>query len=184
MPVAVNTPARSGQLRQIKCRESIMRKIIVGVILLMAAQGVALAQGSTDRKGWGYAFGGVGGASGSGSTAFFSAGGGGEGLVFKGLGLGAEIGYVAPFRDPGNGIGIVSPNISYHFSRESKLVPFVTGGYSLAFRNSANSSGGNFGGGVQYWMKDRVALRVEFRDHVFSSDSPHLFQFRVGLSFR
>lgn len=161
-----------------------MQRTIVGVILLIAAQGVALAQGSNERRGWGYAFGGVGGASGSGSTAFFQAGGGGEGLVYKGLGLGAEVGYIAPFRSPGDGFGILSPDVSYHFSNgSSKLVPFVTGGYSLAFRRGT-SSGGNFGGGVQYWMKDRVALRVEFRDHVFSSDSPHLFQFRVGLSFR
>jgi hypothetical protein len=161
-----------------------MRKIILGVILLMLAQGVTLAQSSNERRGWGYAVGGVGAASGNGSTGFFQVAGGGEGLVYKGLGLGAEIGYLAPFRGPGDGLGIVSPDFSYHFSRGSKLVPFVTGGYSLAFRSGATSSGGNFGGGVQYWMKDHVALRVEFRDHVFSSDSPHLFQFRVGISFR
>jgi hypothetical protein len=165
-------------------RRTSMRKFIVGVVLLMAVHGVVLAQGTTDRKGWGYAFGGVGGASGSGSTAFFSAGGGGERLVHKGLGLGADIEYLAPFRDPGNGLGIISPDISYHFSRGSKLVPFVTGGYSLAFRSGATASGGNFGGGVQYWMKDHIGLRFEVRDHVFSSDSPHQFQFRVGLSFR
>ncbi|MEK6409013.1 MAG: outer membrane beta-barrel protein [Acidobacteriota bacterium] len=162
-----------------------MRKIIVGVLFLMVASGVALAQGSNPPRGWGYGFGGVGGASGSGSsTAFFSVGAGGEGLVYKGLGLGAEVGYIAPFRSAGDGIGILSPDVSYHFSNgSSKLVPFVTGGYSLAFRNGT-SSGGNFGGGVQYWMKDHLGLRVEFRDHVFSSDSPHFFQFRVGLSFR
>lgn len=161
-----------------------MRKIIAAVVLLMAAQAVALAQTTSEHRGWGYAVGGVGGASGSGSTAFFQAAGGGEGLVYKGLGLGGEVGYLAPFQNPGNGFGIVSPDVSYHFSRGSKLVPFVTGGYSMAFRSGATSSGGNFGGGVQYWMKDHVGLRVEFRDHVFSSDSPHLFQIRVGLSFR
>jgi len=161
-----------------------MRKILVAIVLVISVQVVVCAQTSGERKGWGYVVGGVGGASGSGSTAFFQVAGGGEGLVYKGLGLGAEIGYLAPFRDGGDGLGIASPDISYHFSRESKLVPFVTGGYSLAFRSGVNSSGGNFGGGVQYWMKDRVALRVEFRDHVFSSDSPHLFQFRVGLAFR
>ena len=90
---------------------------------------------------------------------------------------------LAPFRASGDGIGVFSANGAYHFQRpKSKLVPFVTGGYSLAFR-SFTSSGGNFGGGVQYWMKDHLGLRFEVRDHVFSSDSPHFFQFRVGLSF-
>lgn len=160
-----------------------MRKIIVGLIMLIAIQGVAFAQSSSEPRGWGYAFGGVGGASGSGSTPFFQVGAGGDGLVYKGLGLGAEVGYVAPFRRPGDGFGILSPDISYHFNRKSKLVPFVTGGPSLAFRNGA-AGGGNFGGGVNYWMNDHLGLRLEFRDHIFSSDSPHLYQFRVGLSFR
>lgn len=160
-----------------------MRRIILGVILLIAVQGVALAQSSTERRGWGYMFGGAGAATGDFSTGFFSVGAGGEGLVSNGLGLGAEIGYLAPFRQPGEGLGLFSGDVSYHFSRSSKLVPFVTGGYSAIFRSGA-SQGGNFGGGVQYWMKERVALRLEFRDHVFSSDSPHLVQFRVGLSFR
>ena len=161
-----------------------MRKIIVAVALLMAVQGVALAQTSADRRAWGYVFGGAGGASGSGSTALFQVGGGGEGLFYKGLGMGAEVSYVAPFREGGDGLGIFSTDIVYHFNRSSKLVPFVNGGYSLGFRNRARSHGGNFGGGVQYWMKDHVGLRLEFRDHGFSSDSPHLYEFRVGLSFR
>jgi hypothetical protein len=160
-----------------------MRKMILAVIFLMVIQGIALAQGSNERKAWGYVFGGAGASSGDFSTASFQSGAGGEGLVHKGIGLGAEIGYLAPFRAVGDGIGLFSADASYHFSRRSKLVPFVTGGYSAAFRSGA-SHGGNFGGGVHYWIKDHVGLRFEFRDHVFSSDSPHLFQFRVGLSFR
>jgi hypothetical protein len=162
-----------------------MRKIIVGILFLMVASGIALAQSSNQHRGWGYVFGGVGSATGGGSTGLFTAGAGGEGLVYKGLGLGAEVGYLAPFQGAGNGFGILSTDVSYHFARgSSKLVPFVSGGYSLGFRGSAAGSGGNFGGGVQYWMKDHLGLRLEFRDHVFSSDSPHLYQFRAGLSFR
>jgi hypothetical protein len=163
---------------------SILRNTITAMTLLALIQVVAFAQNPSDRRAWGYAFGGVGGNSGGGSTATFAVGAGGEGLVYKGLGLGAEIGYIAPFRAGGSGIGILSPDVSYHFQRpNSKLVPFVTGGYSLAFRGGVSSSGGNFGGGVQYWIKDHLGLRFEFRDHVFSSDSPHFYQFRVGLSF-
>ena len=151
---------------------------LVGII-----QAAAFAQSSSDKKAWGYVFGGVGGNSGGDNRVSFQVGGGGEALVYKGLGLGAEVGYLAPFRAGGDGFGIFSADGSYHFkSSHSKLVPFVTGGYSLAFRNST-SSGGNYGGGVQYWMKDHLGLRLEFRDHVFSSDSPHFYQFRVGLSF-
>lgn len=160
-----------------------MRKIIITAIVLMTIQGIALAQGSNERRGWGYVFGGAGASSGDFSTGFFQVGTGGEGLVANGFGLGAEIGYLAPFRSGGNGIGLFSGDASYHFNRSSKLVPFVTGGYSAAFRSGA-SHGGNLGGGVHYWMKEHVGLRFEVRDHVFSSDSPHLFQFRVGLTFR
>lgn len=161
-----------------------MRKVITAITVLVLMQAVALGQSSPDRRAWGYVVGGAGGNSGGSSTGWFQVAAGGEGLVTKGLGLGAEIGYLAPFRSGGDGIGIFSPDVSYHFKRSSsKLVPFVTGGYSLAFRSGAGSSGGNFGGGVQYWMKDHLGLRLEFRDHVFSSDSPHFYQFRAGLSF-
>lgn len=160
-----------------------MRKMILAALFLIVIQGIALAQGPKERKAWGYVFGGAGGSSGDFSTGFFQFGASGDGLVYKGFGLGAEIGYLAPFRAGGNGVGLFSADASYHFSRTSKLVPFVIGGCSAAFR-SGTSHGGNFGGGLHYWMKDHVGLRFEVRDHVFSSDSPHLFQFRVGLSFR
>lgn len=162
---------------------AILRMTITATILVLV-QAVAFAQSPNDKKTWGYVFGGVGGNSGSGSNASFQVGAGGEGLVYKGLGLGAEVGYIGPFSSPGGGFGVLSPDVSYHFKTSNpKLRPFVTGGYSLAFRGGGTSSGGNFGGGVQYWMKDHLGLRFEFRDHVFSSDSPHFYQFRVGLSF-
>ena len=163
--------------------ETMMRKMLLAAILLTVVQGVAMAQSSGEKKGWGYVFAGAGASAGDFSTNYFQVGGGGEGLLNNGFGMGAEIGYLAPFRSGGNGIALFSSGPSYHFNRSSKLVPFVTGGYSAAFRNGA-SHGGHFGGGVHYWMKDHVGLRFEVRDHVFSSDSPHLFQFRVGLSFR
>lgn len=165
-----------------------MRRTITGLIFLMVISGAASAQTTgTSPRGWGYFVGGVGATAGNGSsTGTFQVAGGGEGLVYRGLGLGAEVGYIGPFDQPGEGFGILSVNPSYHFrnaSSSGRLVPFVTGGFSLGFR-SGTAGGGNFGGGVQYWMKDHVGLRVEFRDHVFSSDTPHFFQFRVGLSFR
>jgi hypothetical protein len=160
-----------------------MRRLVMVVSILLGAQVVALGQTASEPRGWGYGFGGVVGTS-EGPAALLHVGGGGEGLVYKGLGLGAEIGYLSPFQDLGEGIGILSTNVGYHFVKPNhKLVPFITGGFSLAFKHGA-SGGGNFGGGVQYWMRPHLGLRFEFRDHVFSSDNPHLYGFRVGLSFR
>lgn len=158
-----------------------MRRLVSTIIFLAILPTLAHAQ-SDERKGWGYLFGGAGGASES-STAFLHTGGGGEGLIYKGLGVGAEVGYFTPFSRFGDGFGILSVDVAHHFNRNEKLVPFVTGGYSLAFRGGS-SSGGNFGGGVQYWATDRVGLRFEFRDHIFSSDSPHFYSFRAGITFR
>lgn len=162
-----------------------MRRLVMVVSFFVLGQAAAFGQTMSEPRAWGYGFGGVGGTSG-GSVATLHVGGGGEGLVYKGLGLGAEVGYLSPFEDLSDGIGILSTNVSYHFVKpksNQKLVPFVTGGFSLAFRNGA-SGGGNFGGGVQYWVRPRLGLRFEFRDHIFSSDTTHLYGFRVGLSFR
>lgn len=163
-----------------------MRKLILVVTAIIVCSMTAAAQSKDSRRGWGYAFGGVGAISDSGANPFFHVGGGGEGLVYKGLGFGGEIGYFAPFESGSDGVGLLSVNTAYHFGGNDasrKVVPFVTGGYSLAFRDFA-SHGGNFGGGVQWWVRDRVALRFEVRDHIFSSDSPHAVSFRVGVSFR
>ena len=158
-----------------------MRRIVLLLFVLALTPAITEAQ-SSDKKGWGYLFGGPGGASGGGDV-FLHVGGGGEGLVYGGLGVGGELGYFTPFNDLGDGIGLASVNLSGHFNRKAKVSPFITGGFSAAFRNGA-SGGGNFGGGVHYWVSDNVGMRFEFRDHIFSSDSAHLFSFRVGISFR
>jgi hypothetical protein len=114
-------------------------------------------------------------------------GGGGEALVCKGLGLGGEVGYLAPWRSMGDGIGTFSPDVSYHFrprDGERKLVPFITGGYTLFFR-SGTANGFNFGGGVNYWFREHLGLRLEFRDNVSTTyATEHSLGFRVGLAFR
>jgi hypothetical protein len=84
-------------------------------------------------------------------------------------------------------MGTLSPDVSYHFrprSGEQKLVPFVTGGYTLFFR-SGTANGFNFGGGVNYWFREHLGLRLEFRDNVSTTDATvHWLGFRVGLAFR
>ena len=93
-------------------------------------------------------------------------GGGGEAFVWRGLGVGGEVGYVRPV--DGGGAGLLSVNGSYHWNARShwKVKPFVTAGYSLAVGSGvANLT--NVGGGITYWMKDRLGLRVEYREYVW-----------------
>jgi hypothetical protein len=104
------------------------------------------------------------------------------------MAVGGELGYLARLRDTGSsGLGLASLNASYHFgagNRDRRVVPFVTGGGSVFFAGNGSTGGGNFGGGIQYWTRSRWGLRVEYRSHILSSDSPHIYEFRVGLAFR
>ena len=161
-----------------------MRKLFVIILLMSAIPATAFGQSQSERRGWGYAFAGVGGTTGTDSGALFTVGGGGERLLYRGFGIGGEIGYVSASNSIGDGIGVGSVDLAYHFNRSGKVAPFVTGGASAAFRSDVAAGGGNFGGGIQYWPKEHVGLRFEVRDHIFSSDSPHLFTFRVGVTFR
>lgn len=145
------------------------------------------AQDSGARRGWGYVFAGPGVTTGFDSGTTLNVGGGGEALLLGGFGVGGEAGYLADANRFGNGVGLASANLSYHFKGSDsgrKVVPFVTGGASLGFRDGVNAGGGNFGGGAHYWFKERMAARFEVRTHVFSSDSPFNIGFRVGLSFK
>ncbi len=160
-----------------------MKKVLFLFFFSALMAGSALAQSGDDRRGWGYVVAGAGGRTGFSNGALVHVGGGGEVTFFRGLGVGGEVGYYADTDDVGGGFGIADVNLLYAFNKSGKVSPFVTGGGSVAFRGGA-AGGGNIGGGVQYWLNDRAALRFEFRDHIFSSDSPHAYVFRVGISFR
>ena len=160
-----------------------MKKTFLTLAIMCLLSASALAQ-SGERRGWGYAFGGIGGASGGEGT-FAHLGGGGEAMLYKNFGLGAELGYLAPISGNfGDGLGMLSVNPAGHFNRSGKVSPFVTGGFSLAILDGGAAGGGNVGGGVQYWVNKNAAVRFEYRAHIFSSDSPYLHTFRVGVSFR
>ena len=118
------------------------------------------------------------------NQATLHAGGGGEAIIAKGIGVGAEVGYLGPTAYMGEGFGVFSANGYYHFihRKDSKLDPFVTGGYTLFFR-SGTANLANFGGGVNYWFSRHVGLRAEFRDHLYTG-SEHYWGFRFGATFR
>ena len=90
------------------------------------------------------------------------------------------------FRSGGfkDGLGLLSPGAVYQFQRTRKVVPFVAGGYSLAFR-SGHLNLGYFGGGINYWPKDHYGLLFEVRDHLSSTNiRDNLLLFRIGFLFR
>ena len=161
-----------------------MRKLIF-VILLAVLSPLAAAAQSKEYRGQGYVF--IAPGMIDGEVATLHVGGGGEGLFYKILGVGAEIGYLGTIRELGNGIGVLSPNVSFHFTnatRSGKFAPFVTSGYSLLFGDGV-ASAVNIGGGMNWWFKERVGLRLEIRDHlVVTGGVPHLFGVRIGLAFR
>ena len=154
------------------------------IILAMLAASAVLAQDAPKTyNGHGYGYFGVGTTDGNNATLAYGAGG--EGFLWKGLALGADVGYMHPARLAGAGFGLLSVNPSYHFVNRhnpGRVVPFVTAGYSLGFRNGV-ANFWNWGGGATVWMTDRLGLRLEVRD---VRDHQYRFNtsFRVGLSFR
>lgn len=136
----------------------------------------------------GYAFVAPGALTGGGfSNGTLHIGGGAEKLFRERIGVAAEIGAVGRWNNFRTAIGMFSLNGSYHFAdRSARLDPFVTGGYTLGFR-SGTLNFGNFGAGTNLWFRDRLGLRLEFRDHVHvSSRVPnlHYWGLRFGLAFR
>src|SRR5262245_48266084 len=164
--------------------EVMMRKLIFVILLAVLLPFAAAAQ-NKERRGQGYVF--VAPGIFAEEYGTLHIGGGGEGVSYKGLGVGAEIGYLGFTDDLGEGFGVFSPNVSYHFTngaRSGKFAPFVTSGFSLLFRGRAEPAV-NIGGGMNWWFKDRIGLRLEVRDHVIVTDrSPHFLGVRIGLAFR
>lgn len=112
-------------------------------------------------------------------------GGGGDAYVYRGLAVGADLGYLFPSGNARNGVGLLSVNPSYHFtsrSRDQKVVPFVTAGYTLGFR-SGTANFFNWGGGATYWFHRSLGIRAEIRDIRNSQESFHT-AFRIAFAFR
>lgn len=112
--------------------------------------------------------------------------GGGEGYVWKGLALGGDGQFVWQRDNSDTNFGLLAIGPSYHFDdRENprKIVPFVTGGYGLAFRDDALSLY-QLGGGVTWWPKARVGLRFEYRYYDNTRNEFQMNQLRFSVSFR
>ena len=161
-----------------------MKKYLILMFLIVLVPVFSMAQEDQETKAQSYAFVGLGDLLGSSAVHF---GGGGEVDFYKGFGFGIDLGYLAPSRSLSSGVGVLSPDGRYAFRRtaDSRLIPYVTAGYSLLFRNGTLNAV-NFGGGIDYWFADKYGMKLEFRDHVIENCryNCHAYQFRGGVSFR
>jgi hypothetical protein len=164
-----------------------MRLPIAGMLLLaltpaMYAQPSGEAAPMQNSRGQGYTLFGVATPVGDAGTILTLAAGG-EGFVYKGLAVGGDAGYLYTGERFSYGLGLASANVSYHFRGlgSGRFVPFVTGGYSVAFRGDTINLG-NYGGGMTYWLHRHWGARVEVRNVQGGGVSVALVRF--GLSFR
>ena len=169
-------------LRKDQCRR------LAPIILALVIPPVAAAQGSH-----GYAF--VGATTIPGEPIYtywqgnyVHAGGGVEGGIGKRLTVGGEVGALISVRETyGRSAALLSFGPGFHLVPRSdrKLDPFISAGVSLLVSRGAGTLF-YYGGGANYWFRDRIGLRVEFRDHVWSPEGTalHFAGARIGLSFR
>lgn len=111
-------------------------------------------------------------------------GGGAEAFLWKGLTLGVEGAYQTFPED--FGFGELYAPVGYHFvdrTRPQKWDPFVSAGVvGFATTGSGATYAMHFGGGTNYWFKERIGLRTEFRVHGYTDETT--VQVRVGVVFR
>jgi hypothetical protein len=78
-------------------------------------------------------------------------------------------------------------NASYHFGRGrvSRARPFVTVGYGGAFGRESATFGPTFGGGADWWIRERRGIRVELVDQRLAEfGTTQLVSVRVALLLR
>jgi hypothetical protein len=177
-----------------------MKKLTAIAVLVLMVPMLASAQ-DTDHQyhGQGYGFYGIGTSLTypyyrSTGSAIQQVGFGGEGFLFKGLGLGGEISYV-DWGGFGNQAWLPAVDWSYHLRgnrARARVDPFALGGVSVyvpTMHGNRGDAAGNFGGGVNYWLRPHLALRFEVRDTVNGSccsfgPGNHYLSFRFGITFR
>ena len=99
------------------------------------------------------------------------------------IGLGGELGYWSR----GLGMGSVNASVSpVKRGFTQKVIPFFTGGYTAGFNFETSFNAWNVGAGMNYWARDHVGFRAEFRDHIRpdSRGTLHYWSLRAGIGFR
>ena len=117
------------------------------------------------------------------------AAGGGEILAWGRFGAAGEFGLLA---GPDSGLFITSVNAVLHVVPSvptpvrSRTSPFITGGYSRASSGEGAFDAWNIGAGADVWLKPRVGVRIDVRDHIRLDDrgGVHYWAVRGGVVFR
>ena len=160
--------------------KAMYRALMVGLALTVAAA-------AQEYKGHGYVYTSVDKPSPGNFADLMSVGGGGEGLVWKGLTVGGDIGYLFPRVSAQSGVGMLSLDGGWTFvdrQKPGRIVPFLMAGYTLAFR-SGTANLMNLGGGVAWWFTHHLALRTEVRTYVYTQGGGAFdTALRIGLQFR
>jgi len=173
---------------QVKGRN--MKKLGLAVALLLTAPAWGRAE-NADRTihGQGYLFIGPIATSYGYEGGGLNTGFGGELLLTRDWGVGAELGYVGNSQGPLLGMGSI--DFTNHFLAEkhrSRVEPFASGGLSLYFGERNVESGFNLGGGVNLWAAKHFGLRFEIRENLGISREEfaitHFAAFRIGVSFK
>ena len=163
------------------------RDLVLAVSLSLSLSGMASSQApeTTPKASYGYAFITPGVVVGDGASPTINIGAGAEGLIKGGLGASIDLSYLFfPKSGFGEGFGMFSPGMIYQFRTNRKTVPFISGGYTLAFRQGTESLVYG-GGGFNHWFSNRWGLRFEVRDQIAPRDPEYNFlQFRIGFLFR
>jgi hypothetical protein len=167
-----------------------MRNFLLAVFILTLTCSSAAAQDAFKKppKSF-YIFAGSGriAANTSSSDASFQLGSGFEGFLYRGLGLGIELGALRNSKYQ-TWNATMHGNVIYDFQRSAKqkLSPFVAFGPCF-FKDYNVCCGIHFGGGIKYWMGNHYGVRAEFRDHVRGGGTHNTYndpQFLFGLSIR
>ena len=84
--------------------------------------------------------------------------------------------------------GLFALNGGVHFVQDGgqRLVPYVSGGYFRWSSGEGDFDGVNIAGGMDYWFKQRIGMRMEVRDHIRpdSRGTVQYWSFRLGVVFR
>jgi hypothetical protein len=165
------------------------RAAIVSTLALVAG---AITVRPAGAQALGYGIAGPGGYSGffaSSALPMVHAAGGGEFLAGGRVGAGGEFGLLA---NSEGGVFMTSANGVFHFAPSvatpirSRISPFASGGYTRITSGEGGFDAWNLGAGADLWLKPRVGLRLEFRDHIRpdSRGGVQYWAFRAGVVFR
>lgn len=107
---------------------------------------------------------------------------GGNWRVLPHVTVGGEAGTI---QKDGTG-AILSATAGVHLRQrvETGADPFFAAGITGARLRGETGVYGNFGGGINYWFRPRIAFRAEFRGYAGGSDLNSFSEFRFGISFR